>query len=201
MDLMFHHPEFEEEVRIKLNNYDQPLTEEDVLCVTDLDLSNFDFLKEDREILCLFQNLSSLDINIGHTRPEFWNNFPKMKKLYLCCWGDAVDFTSFSEMEELESLWVSGGDYSSVDFLNLEALADLPCLHFLGLHEFGTVDLSPLAKMPQLKTFALQYANKVINIEVIGSMNYLDKLILSGLHVENLDFLNLLPDTIQLEMY
>ena len=200
MDILFHHHEFEYEVRDKLGIPSDPITEEDVLRVTELDLSNFDFLQEDREILALFNNLTSLDINIGYTPSEYWHNFPKLKHFYLCYWGDSVDFVSFQKMTDLEMLWVSGGDYSSIDYLNLEALTDLKHLHYLELHEFGAVDLLPLSRIPQLRGFALRYANKVKNIGVIGSMCQLEELVLDGLHVDSLDFLDLLPDTVQLEM-
>ena len=171
MDILFHHHEFEYEVRDKLGIPSDPITEEDVLRVTELDLSNFDFLQEDRELLALFNNLTSLDINIGYTPSEYWHNFPKLKHFYLCYWGDSVDFVSFQKMTDLEMLWVSGGDYSSIDYLNLEALADLEHLHYLELHEFGTVDLLPLNRMPQLRGFALRYANKV-QLEMCGNHVY-----------------------------
>lgn len=200
MDVVFHHHEFEDEVRSNLRKHNSPITEEDVLCVTELDLSNFNFLREDSETLCLFKNLTSLDINIGHTIPEFWSNFPKLKHLYLCCRGHSVDFTSFQEMQDLEDLLISGGDLSSIDYLNLDALVDLKHLYYLELHEFGTVDLLPLCKMPQLKSFALRYAGEVENIEVIGSMHQLEELELDGLYVDSLDFLDSLPDTLQLKM-
>jgi hypothetical protein len=200
MDILFHHHEFECEVRDTLGIPSDPITEEDVLRVTELDLSNFNFLQEDRETLALFKNLTSLDINIGYTPSEYWHNFPKLKHFYLCYWGGNVDFVSFQKMTDLEMLWVSGGDCSSIDYLNLDTLVDLAHLHYLELHEFGTVDLLPLSEMPQLKSFALRYANKVENIEIIGSMRQLEELVLDGLYVDTLDFLDLLPDTVQLEM-
>ena len=77
---------------------------------------------------------------------------------------------------------------------------ELKHLHYVSLHEFGTVDLLPVGNMPQLKGFALQYADKVINIGIIGSMRQLEELVLIGLHMDNLDILDLLPDTLQLEL-
>ena len=84
MDILFHHHEFEYEVRDKLGIPSNPITEEDVLRVTELDLSNFEFLQEDRDTLALFKNLTSLDIDIGYTPSEYWHNFPKLKHFYLC---------------------------------------------------------------------------------------------------------------------
>lgn len=200
MDILFHHHEFEYEVRDKLGIPSDPITEEDALRVTELDLTNFEFLQEDRDTLALFKNLISLYIDIGYTPSEYWHHFQKLKYFSLCYWGGNVDFVSFQKMTDLEMLWVSGGDYSSIDYLNLDTLVDLTHLHYLELHEFGTVDLLPLSKMPQLKSFALRYANKVKNIEIIGSMCQLEELVLDGLYVDNLDFLDSLPDTVQLEM-
>lgn len=200
MELVFHHREFEEEVRSALRIYDRPITEEDALLITELDLSNFDFLQADRDALALCKNITSLDINIGYTSPEFWHNFPKLKHFYLCCWGANVDFASFQKMVDLEMLWVSGGDVSNIDYLNLEAIMDLKHLHYLELHEFGTVNLLPLRNMPQLKSFALRYANKAFNIDTIGSMRQLDELRLDGLYVDDLEFLDSLPDSVRLEM-
>lgn len=200
MDILFHHHEFEYEVRDKLGIPSDPITEKDVLLVTELDLTNFEFLQEDRDTLALFKNLTSLYIDIGHTPSEYWHNFPKLKDFCLCYWGGNVDFVSFQKMTDLEMLCVSGGDYSNIDYLNLDVLLELTHLHYLELHEFGSVDLLPLSKMPQLKSFALRYANKVENIEIIGSMCQLEELVLDGLYVDSLDFLDLLPDTVQLKM-
>ncbi len=54
--------------------------------------------------------------------------------------------------------------------------------------------------MPQLKAFSLRYSNKVEHIDIIGEMVQLKELILDGLYVDNLDFLDTLPDNIYLEM-
>lgn len=200
MELTFKHREFEAEVREKLGLYDRAVTDVDALAVEALDLTNFDFLAEDKETLCYFRNLTSLGIEIGDTTPSFWFHFPKMKDLYLCCWGKVVDFESFSKMKDLESLCVSGGDYSSIDYINLHALQGLKKLEDLELHEFGSVDIAPLSSMTQLKWFALRYANSVENIDTISSMGFLEELVLCDLWLENADFLDGLPDSIRLDM-
>ena len=56
-----------------------------------------------------------------------------MEALYVCV-GDDFDFASFQNMKELSYLFVSGGDYSGVDYLNLEALLPLEKLRELRLH-------------------------------------------------------------------
>ena len=199
MELRFNHPEFEDEVRTELGIFDRPITEEDVLSVLHLDLCNFDFCDEDIATLSLFKNLKHLDVNMWHSTPDFWYAFPHMEDLYVCV-GDDFDFSSFQNMKELLYLFVSGGDYSDVDYLNLEALLSLERLREVHLHEFGSVDLFPLASMPQLRELGVHYANKVHNIDIIGSLSQLEDLRLTGLYVESLDFLDQLPGHIRLEM-
>ena len=51
MQLSFCHPEFEKEVREQINIFDRAITDNDVLSVVELDLSNFDFKEEDIDTL------------------------------------------------------------------------------------------------------------------------------------------------------
>ena len=43
MNLTFNHPEFEQEVRERLNIFDRELTVADAMLVKELDFTNFDF--------------------------------------------------------------------------------------------------------------------------------------------------------------
>lgn len=199
MDLRFKHPGFEEEVRTELKIFDRPITEEDALLVSHLDLSNFNLCVEDMETLSLFKKLRKLDVIMWHSTPEFWHSFPHMEELDVCV-GHDFDFASFQNMKELSYLFVSGGDYSNVDYLNLDALLPLKKLQELQMHEFGSVDLLPLASMPQLRELGVHYADKVHNIDIIGSLYWLEELRLTGLDVESLDFLDQLPDHVRLDM-
>lgn len=200
MELQFSHPEFKKEVRTQLGIFDRPLTEEDALTVEQLDLSNFDFQSTDRDTLALCKNLKSLAIEIGAAPPSFWHNFTELEDLLVICWGDRFDFKSFERMKNLRCLTVSGGDYSDIDYVNLDALIPLEKLSYLELHEFGSVDLLALASMPQLKEFSLRYANEVEHLNVIGTLPQLTALTLHGLHVTDLAFLDSLPSHLQLEM-
>ena len=200
MELRFHHPEFEEEVRERLNIFDRPITDIDAKSVTELDFSNFDFKDEDVETLCLFGNLKILSIGIGQKDALFWSHFPKLEELFWICWGSEIDFNVFSCMKHLSWLCVSGGDYSDIAFKNLEALVPLQSLEYLQLHEFGPVDLAPLANMKQLKSFALRYTHMAENINTIGKMDWLEELALDGLYVDNLDFLDTLPNSMEIRM-
>ena len=200
MILTFQHPEFEQEVRRRLNITERNITDEDALLVSKLDLTNFNFRNEDIETLFLFSNLTSLSIIIGQTNQHFWNHFPKLQNLYYCCWSDEIDFDIFSNMADLESLIVSGGDYSDINFIGLDSLTKLSHLEELILHEFGFVDLAPLEKMPQLKHFQLLYTDSAQNIETIGKLHWLESLTLRGIYTDNLDFLDSLPSNIELEL-
>lgn len=199
MVLTFQHREFEAEVRAKLNIYERPITDEDALSATDIDLSMI-YCFEELETLSHFHNLTSLSVSTRKVPRSFWRNFPKLEELcWICLWGP-VDFKCFRHMENLHSLCVSGGDDSGIDYLNLDALQGLKKLEALELHEFGSVDIAPLESMTQLKWFALRYPDKVINIETISSMVFLEELVLHDLWLDNADFLDGLPDTVRLEM-
>ena len=200
MKLTFFHPEFEQEVRERLNVFDRELTATDALLVKELDLTDFNFKDEDIETLYLFSNLTSLAINIGQQDLFFWDHFSKLKYLYWCCWGFEIDFAVFSNMRELIYLMVSGGDCSDINLNGLDSLIQLTHLEELCLHEFGTVDLAPLENMPQLKHFSLLYADSAQNIETVGKLHWLESLALRGLYIDNPDFLDLLPDHVELEL-
>ncbi len=200
MVLSFCHRGFEREVRKCLNAFDRDITEKEALSVTELDLTSFDFEDEDIETLLLFSNLRSLSINIGEQDSFFWSHFPKLRDLYWCCWGSEIDFHVFSSMKDLTHLTVSGGDYSDIEFKGLDSLIKLNHLEELILHELGTVDLAPLENMPRLKHFSLLYTDSAQNIETIGKLYWLESLTLRGLYIDNLNFLDSLPDHIALEL-
>ena len=200
MTLTFHHPEFEQEVRERLGIFDRDITSEDASLISELDLTNFDFIDEDVGTLFLFSNLTSLSINIRQQNSSFWNHFSKLQNLYWCCWGDKIDFAVFSNMKDLTYLMVSGGDYSNIKFKSIDSLIQLIHLERLVLHEFGSVDLAPLKNMHQLKHFSLLYPDSAQNIDSIGKMHWLESLTLQGLYIDNLDFLDSLSDHMELDM-
>ena len=185
MELKFYHYEFEQEVRNQLSVFDRPITDVDARMVTELDLTNFSFKDDDVETLIHFCNLKILGIEMEAKDSTFWNCFSELEDLYWCCWGSAIDFKVFANMKNLTSLCVSGGDYSDIEYKNLDALKELKKLSFLELHEFGPVDIAPLGQMTWLKSLALRYSSKVKNIDTIGTMTFLEELCLDGLYVEN----------------
>ena len=200
MELVFSSLEFEQEVRKQLNIFDRAITTQDAQEVSELDLSTLSFRDEDNETLFCFENLKVLALCSGSRDAFFWDHFLKMEDLSWECRDSEVDFMVFSKMHNLTSLWVSGGDYSNIKLNNLSALISLQKLDSLYFHEFGRVDLAPLGAMIQLKTLAVLYSYEVKNIATIGTMTQLEYLELTGLLVEDLNFLDMLPDSVELDM-
>ena len=89
---------------------------------------------------------------------------------------------------------------SSIDYKILEGLAGLKRLESLTLHEFGTVDLHPLRKMPWLKGLYCGYANEVYDIYAIAELCNLEGLTLIDVEMDNLDFLDKFPDSLIIEL-
>lgn len=198
--IAFHHEEYELAVREAIGVPDRPLTEADLMKVENLDCSNFDFLREDLETLKKCKALKTLAISIGTNGLDFLSAFPMLRDLFLVYWGRAVDFREFSCLQNLESLTVSGGDYSSIPFTETEALTSLKKLTSLTFHEFGTVDLSFLERMPWLELFFCGWPNEAANVASIGKLPHLQELLLYDMRLDNLDFFDELPDTVKLDL-
>ncbi len=174
----------------------------DLKRVETLDCSNFDFVIEDLEIIEKCSSLRNLSINIGTTDLTFLSALPSLESLYLVIWNykNAVDFRYFSCLQNLKTLEVSGGDISSMALLYTDALATLKKLDSLILHEFGSVDLSFLENMPWLEHFYCGYANEVKNVAAIGKLINLQELTLIDIKMEDLNYLDSLPSTMDLEL-
>ena len=197
--IIFHHREFEFAVRENTKIFGRPIEDQDLLQVELLDCSNFDFPHEDLETLKKCKTLKTLVINIGMISLDFLSAFPMLEDLLLVYWGGAVDFRDFSCLQNLESLVVSGGDYSSIPFIETDALISMKKLTSLTFHEFGTVDLGFLERMPWLEEFFCGWPNKVTNVSSIGKLIRLQKLTLMDMYLDDLNFLDTLPDTVTLD--
>lgn len=193
--LIFHNNEFEKIVREVLCVFERAITEEDALMVDELDLSDFCFEKKDFETLFLFTNLKTLSI---HFDDGVW--IQGFRDLFATYCGQDIDFSVFEHMKKLKSLCVFGGEDYDIPFINLDKLIPLENLERLELHNFGSVDLSPLCKMPQLKALVLHKNKCLQNINDICEMMWLQELILEHIYIENLEFLDYLPDDIYLKM-
>ena len=93
---------------------------------------------------------------------------------------------------------MSGGCWSNMRLENFESLSGLDKLEILGLHEFGYVDLRPLRKMQQLRSFYCGYAGKVYNYNAIGNLVNLEELTLIDFQMDNIEFLKELPTNMHL---
>lgn len=198
--LVFHDSRFEEKVREKLNVWEGDITKEMALTVTEFGCDYFD--KEDIETLCKFRNLEELFLGIYDADLSFLGRFIKLKDLSLEYGNhdDILDFNVFKNLTNLEGLFVSGGDVSGMDLVNLELLKSHKKLKKLWLHEFGTVNLEFLKDMPWLEDFFCGYADEVFNVDNIGCLVNLKSLELVDFEVDNLSFLDSLPDTMSLSL-
>lgn len=188
-ELKFFNKRFEDVVRHELVIYDRPITDVDALLVCDLDCSQFTFDAEDCGTLCAFKNLDWLDINVGFENLSFFKNLQNLEELFIEFHQDCFNFSYLTGLKKLTSLTVSGGDLSDFKLDNLGALSKLPELEDLGLHEFGSVDLSELKNLTRLKGFFCAYGNDVKNIEAISYLTNLEALTLLDIKINNFDFL------------
>ncbi len=199
-EIVFYNQEFEYEVRKSLSITDRPIYTSDVLKVSELDLSEVCFDVRDCDTLCQFKNLECLYINFSFEDISFLSSLKKLSNLNLESYCSIFDFKYLSELKELKELFVSGGDYSDMRMVNLDAISDINGLEYLGLHEFGYVDLLPLKKMQQLKDFLCGWADKVDNYDLIGELKNLKELMLIDLQIDSIEFLKKLPIDMSLEL-
>lgn len=199
-ELQFHNKEFEDEVRAELLIFDRPITADDALNVYDLDCSNFTFDIEDCDTLCAFKNLDWLYIGIGFEDFSFLGRLENLEDLFLEFYRKNFNCSYLSGLKKLKDLTISGGAVSSFQFHNFEELTKLPSLESLGLHEFGSVDLSALKQMTHLKDFFCGYGDNIKNIDAISYLVNLEALTLIDVTVNNFDFLNTLKKGMILDL-
>ena len=175
---------------------------DDIASVTFLDFSSNYFDLHYLDTLCLFHNLKALAICIRTEDLSFLSSFPHLEELFLEYENetDYLDFKCFACLKELRHLYLYGGDISSRNYRNLGALTELKHLRELGLHEFGEVDLAPLADMPSLEWFFCGYADRIVHPEAIGRISGLKALELTDIEVDNLGFLDQLDSGLSLTL-
>ena len=187
-------------MRRALSITDRNIYPSDVLKISELDLSEMCFDVRDCDVMCRFENLESLYINFGFEDISFLSSIKNLRVLNLESYCSTFDFKYLSELKGLKELFVSGGDYSSMRMVNLEEISCIDGLEYLGLHEFGYVDLRPLKKMSQLKEFLCGWADEVINYDSISELKTLKNLMLIDLKLDDIDFLRNLPAEMCLEL-
>ncbi len=199
-ELVFYNREFELEIRKVLSITDRHIYTSDALKVSKLDLSELCFDVRDCDALCQFGNLECLYINFSFEDISFLSTLKKLSVLNIESYCSIFDFKHLSEIKGLKELFVSGGDYSDMRMVNLEEISCISGLEYLGLHEFGYVDLRPLKKMPQLKDFLCGWADKVDNYDSISALKNLKNLMLIDLKMDDIDFFWNLPADMRLEL-
>lgn len=176
--LVFHDCRFENEVRSVLQIPQRPIKTSEALKVTMLDCC-FDsdelFDPEDYQTLQLFTNLKLLWIECREDSLPTIGRLINLEELHINCigWNQTFDFRHLSRLQKLRNLSISGGDYSNMKLINLDALSVCSCLEQLYLHEFGYIDLKPLEYFQQLKELYIGYGRRVDNSEVIGCLKQL----------------------------
>ena len=198
--LTFNNKKFESIVREILNIKCGSITEIDALSVRSLEMSNFSFYNSDIPTLCSFVNLEILDICLSTSDLSFLGQLPNIKELSIEFEADTFDFRYLSNLSELSSLVISGGDLSSFDLIYLDALTELQELKSLWIHEFGTIDLTPIERIGSLEELLVGYGNSIEGITNIPRLKNLDTLTLCGLQLNDLDFLDDLPDSVSLDL-
>jgi Leucine-rich repeat (LRR) protein len=201
-ELNFVNPRFEEAVREGLQVFGRPITEEDALALEELDLSDVDFDEADYATLSAFKNLKDLGVSSHAGILPVIASLPRLESLFVECWTleEGVDLSVLSPLHNLRYLGISGGDVSSMDILHTEVLTELKQLVEITFHEFGSVDLQFLRDMPQIKTFFCGWADHVEHIEAIGCLTHLESLTLISVEMDDLDFLDTLPEDMEIEL-
>ena len=87
-----------------------------------------------------------------------------------------------------------------MDILHTEVLTEMKQLEEVSFHEFGSVDLQFLRDMPQIKIFFCGWANRIEHIDAIGFLTNLKSLTMIYVDMDNLDFLDTLPEDIEIEL-
>ena len=193
--IVFHGKVLEPILRKKLNKPQTPITDQDISGITELVCENIIFSPDDIADLCMLTDLDYLDIETDTSDLSYLKSFSRLTDLNILCWDrEAIlDLQPLTALQKLESLGISGGLYSDIKLVNADALTCLKQLKDIEFHEFGSVDLSFLEKMPWMEYFYCVYGNRVENIESIGKLANLKELELTQLKVDNLDFLDTLP--------
>lgn len=199
-ELTFHNKWLENEIRKSLKVYDGPITDEDALKVTFLDLSQVNLEYEDSNTLTEFKNLEELNVVVQFEDMSFLSKFCKIKVLDIEFAMHTFDMKYILPLQELEELYISGGLISSFEFVDFNCIAQLHKLKKLFLHEFGSVDLEVLKEMTYLRDFTCAYANEVKNIDAISYLCNLEELILVDVTIQNLELLKPLKDDMYLEL-
>lgn len=200
--LQFHEPRFEEKVRETLKTFDRDLVLADLKEILELDCSEFIMLRDDYAILAECTALRTLYLEAWPDILPVVGSLTQLQELQMTCIEFRCDFDlrELTGLRKLETLSLSGGDWSTMNFLHIEALSVLQHLRSLGFHEFGSVDLLPLTELPHLDTFFCGWGKDVKHIETVVQLPNLKHLSLIDAEVKSMDFLDELDENVFVEL-
>ena len=202
--LVFYGREFETTVREILRNPEGPVTDRDVSAVAALDCAAFPFHPLDIDALKRFTRLESLRISVGNrTDLAFLGAFPRLRTLSVsCCTAfGAPDLRALASLAGLETLEVSGGLFSGADLLFPASPPGLKVLTRLSLLDLGTADLAFLAHTQRLAHFSCAYTDRLLHADRLGSLRALRSLSLTDVNLQDLRFLDPLPDETSVRLF
>ena len=178
-ELFFHSADYEKAVREELNLPKGPITLSSALKVKSLDFNECHFLEDDLDTLYLFENLEEL---------YFFKN------------DGIIDFEMFTPFKKLKDLCIGGYWASEVKLINVGVLNQLKSLECLSIKDFGSIDLTGLDQLQQLKELLIGWGDVVTNVDLIGTLKNLRYLELYDIKLKNLNFINQLSHDTQIEL-
>ncbi len=131
---------------------------------------------------------------------ESIRNLTELQHLELVDPGEA-DWTFLANLKQLESLEITYTDPRDVYYyMNFNQIPSLTHLKEFSIGGHILADFAFLKKMPWLEELECWDARKITGIESIGELVNLRRLRLHGFSVSNLDFLDTLPDKLDLSL-
>lgn len=173
-EVIFYNLEFEKAVREALDKWEGAITDTDLLNIEELSCG--DFYPEDVPMLLLCENLKDLAIE------QYDGDF---------------DFSVLIPLKQLRSLLIKGANASwTLNFVNISALGQLPCLEELIVMDFDCIDLTDIKDVPQLTFINVGWSCSITGLESVTQLPNLQTFWLTDTTVPSLEFLNhLSPDT------
>ncbi len=208
--IVFHNTVLEKEIRKKLCIPEGPINMSDLQKITALECIPVSGLyseeglydEKDMEILRNCNNLEGLTLNIWKTDLSFIRSFPRLKWLVLGHWSGSKDwdFNVLRECTMLEELTIDGHLTLKGEYYVINNLVPLQTLKYLSVRLFGGLDLKFLEGMTSLEHIDFREGGKLIHTESIKSLKNLKSLSLDELSLDSLDFIDALPDDIDLTL-
>ena len=167
-EVIFYNLEFEKAVREALDKWEGAITDTDLLNIEELFCE--DFYPEDVPMLLLCENLKDLAIEQ---------------------YDGAFDFSVLIPLKQLRSLLIKGANASwKLNFVNISALGQLPCLEELIVMDFDCIDLTDIKDVPQLTFINVGWSCSITGLESVTQLPNLQTFWLTDTTVPSLEFLN-----------